>query len=156
MRLKSSFFAALPLYLFQKRHRKLCIGFPVFHNGRQGKGTSNIGNLRFYQRACLCCEKKKERTYHPNLHIFQVFMQRYTSWWFQPSWKILVKMGIFPKVRGENKTCLSCHHLVYWLPFLPSKNLQGWQNSGVWWSNVILYPPERWSEKIPRTCCFAG
>ena len=25
------------------------------------------------------------------------------SWWFQPSWKIQVKMGIFPKVRGENK-----------------------------------------------------
>ena len=29
-----------------------------------------------------------------------------TGWWFQPIWKILVKMGIFPKVRGENKTYL--------------------------------------------------
>ena len=26
-----------------------------------------------------------------------------SSWWFQPPWKILVKMGIFPKVRGENE-----------------------------------------------------
>ena len=25
-----------------------------------------------------------------------------TSWWFQPIWRILVKLGIFPKVRGEN------------------------------------------------------
>ena len=28
-----------------------------------------------------------------------------TGWWLnQPSWKILVKMGIFPNFRGENKT----------------------------------------------------
>ena len=25
------------------------------------------------------------------------------SWWFQPIWKILVKMKIFPKFRGEHK-----------------------------------------------------
>ena len=25
------------------------------------------------------------------------FSQSYSSWWFQPIWKILVKMGIFPK-----------------------------------------------------------
>ena len=34
-----------------------------------------------------------------------------TSWWFQPIWKILVKLDIFPNFRGENKKCLSCHHL---------------------------------------------
>ena len=34
-----------------------------------------------------------------------------SSWWFQPIWKIWVKMGTFPTVRGENKKCLSCHHL---------------------------------------------
>ena len=33
-----------------------------------------------------------------------------TGWWFQTIWKILVKMGIFPKFRVENKTYLSCHH----------------------------------------------
>ena len=27
----------------------------------------------------------------------------FSGWWFQPIWKIVVKMGIFPKVRGENK-----------------------------------------------------
>ena len=26
-----------------------------------------------------------------------------TGWWFQPSWNILVKMGIFPKFRGEKE-----------------------------------------------------
>ena len=35
-----------------------------------------------------------------------------TSWWFQPIWKIFVKMGIFPNFRGKNKEYLSCHHLV--------------------------------------------
>ena len=35
-----------------------------------------------------------------------------TGWWFQPIWKILVKLEIFPKVRGENEKYLSCHHLV--------------------------------------------
>ncbi len=32
------------------------------------------------------------------------------SWWFQPLWKILVKLGIFPNGRDEHKNCLSCHH----------------------------------------------
>ena len=35
-----------------------------------------------------------------------------TSWWFQPIWKNIRQIGkIFPKDPGENKKCLSCHHL---------------------------------------------
>jgi len=30
------------------------------------------------------------------------------SWWFQPIWKILVKLGIIPNFRGENQKYLSC------------------------------------------------
>ena len=30
---------------------------------------------------------------------------------------MLLKLGIFPKVRDENKKCLSCHHLVKFKPF---------------------------------------
>ena len=33
--------------------------------------------------------------------------------WTNPFQKILVKMGIFPKFRGENKNYLSCHHPDY-------------------------------------------
>ena len=33
-----------------------------------------------------------------------------TSWWFQPIWKIFVKLDHFPRVRDENKKYLSCHH----------------------------------------------
>ena len=29
-----------------------------------------------------------------------------TSWWFQPIWKILVKLDHFPNFRGENKKSL--------------------------------------------------
>ena len=36
----------------------------------------------------------------------------WSSWWFQPIWKIWVTMGIFHNFRGENKTYLSCHHPV--------------------------------------------
>ena len=36
-----------------------------------------------------------------------IFMHEKTSWWLnQPLWKILVKMGILPNFRGENKTYL--------------------------------------------------
>ena len=35
-------------------------------------------------------------------------------WWFQPLWKIVVKLDHFPKDRGENKKyCIWNHHLVY-------------------------------------------
>ena len=67
-----------------------------------------------------------------------------TSWWFQLSWKILVKMGIFPKFRGENKTCLkptpidqsfSCDS--YWF-FLNLENFTSTESS-----DMDLQPP-RW------------
>ena len=32
------------------------------------------------------------------------------GWWFQPIWKIFVKLDHFPRVRGANKKYLSCHH----------------------------------------------
>ena len=40
------------------------------------------------------------------------------GWWFQPIWKILVKLDHFPRVRGENKKYLSCHHPGSCHPFL--------------------------------------
>ena len=33
-----------------------------------------------------------------------------SSWWFQPIWKILLKLDHFPNFRGENKKCWN-HHL---------------------------------------------
>ena len=61
------------------------------------------------------------------------------SWWFQPIWKISVKLGIFPKFRGENKKYVSCHHLVtisftktqirFLTSFASEKNM--WDNSRV-------------------------
>ena len=35
------------------------------------------------------------------------------SWWCQPSLKKNRQIWIFPKVRGENKKYLSCHHLKH-------------------------------------------
>ena len=37
-----------------------------------------------------------------------------SSWWFQPNWKILVKLDHFPRDRGEHEKQLSCHHLGIW------------------------------------------
>ena len=33
----------------------------------------------------------------------KIDVQKFSSWWFQPIWKILVKLGIFPPNRGEHK-----------------------------------------------------
>ena len=42
-----------------------------------------------------------------------------SSWWFQPLWKILVKLGIFPNFWGENRTYLkpppSCVNVFFFL-----------------------------------------
>ena len=36
--------------------------------------------------------------------IFEIIkIHNFSGWWFQPIWKILVKMGIFPNVRDGNK-----------------------------------------------------
>ena len=37
---------------------------------------------------------------------------KYTGWWFQPIWKILVKMGVYPQVEVKIKSLWN-HHLVY-------------------------------------------
>ena len=57
---------------------------------------------------CCRCQLGAAREYYKNI------FKKKTSWWFQAHWKILAKMGIFPKVRGENKThwaghCRKCH-----------------------------------------------
>ena len=36
-----------------------------------------------------------------------------SSWWFQPIRKICSSHGMISPSRGENQTCLSCHHLEY-------------------------------------------
>ena len=40
-----------------------------------------------------------------NMAIFGIYLKFLASWWFQPHWKILVKLDHFP-TRGENKKCL--------------------------------------------------
>ncbi len=39
----------------------------------------------------------------------------YSSWWFQPLWKIFVKMGIFPNFWGENKKYLKPPPSIRWV-----------------------------------------
>ena len=40
-------------------------------------------------------------------------LQCFSSWWFQPIWKICSSNWIIPPSRGKNKKFLSCHHLVF-------------------------------------------
>ena len=42
-----------------------------------------------------------KRTYSKKWHMKMLGIL--SSWWFQPNWKVLVKLEIFPNVRGENK-----------------------------------------------------
>jgi len=43
---------------------------------------------------------------------WQYHLKTLPSWWFQPIWKILVKLDHLPRDRVENKKYLSCHHLA--------------------------------------------
>ena len=70
-----------------------------------------------------------------------------SSWWFQPHWKILVKMDHFPRDRDENKKYLkpppSC---LFFFSFFPPRTL--WEDSThsfsatifVGWSEITWYP----------------
>ena len=78
---------------------------------------------------------------------------KYPGWWFftNPSEKYAqVKLEIFPKVRGENKKYLSCHHLVlvvsYRDPyFMAYEIITTWHN---WVGNAMpdIYPKQAGSE----------
>ena len=55
-------------------------------------------------------------THHASISFHSHF-SKCTSWWFRPSWKILVKSDHFPKDRGENtkysiwndhRSCMNC------------------------------------------------
>ncbi len=50
-------------------------------------GLSTIIDMSDVLNNSSSAEEKKQNTFPPML----------SSWWFQPLWKILVKMGIFPK-----------------------------------------------------------
>ena len=53
-----------------------------------GLPPSNVSGIRYQERK----ELKARIQQHLESQIGTV-----SSWWFQPVWKILVKMGIFPK-----------------------------------------------------------
>ena len=63
------------------------------------------GTSRVYAVAALECPVLQVNGFchcdtifrHLQISGWLVVFQRLTSWWFQPIWKILVKMGIFPK-----------------------------------------------------------
>ena len=61
--------------------------------------------------------------------------------WFQPNWKIWVKMGSSSPNRGENQKYLSCHHLgeMWHVFFQMSGHLLGTSLQG-WW--VPWVPPK--------------
>ena len=79
-----------------------------------GHGPGVWWNQMFKRRPT----NKKYIPYHPcvwyvYLHVvnlygkcMQMLAKLPSSWWLQPIWKILVKIGIFPWVRGENKKYL--------------------------------------------------
>ena len=71
-----------------------------------------------------------------------------SGWWFQPIWKILVKLVIFPNFRDENKTYLSCHHpVVHGIPFSPWKiirkpKLKTLEGTPCHWRDLGLIPSQ--------------
>ena len=79
------------------------------------------------------------------------------GWWFQPIWKILVKLDHFPRVRGEKKKYLSCHHPGSCHPFLyftiPNKHLHFQATNGLLSPHPPTWKPceGRHNENLPGT-----
>ena len=62
-------------------------------------------------------QKKKVISWHPKKtgrseNKTESVQQKNPTWWFQPIWKILVKMGSFPQVRVQIKHIWN-HHLEF-------------------------------------------
>ena len=52
---------------------------------------------------------RNAKTLHNKTHLFEKL--KFSSWWFQPIWKILVKIGIFPNQGWKLKNIWN-HHPV--------------------------------------------
>ena len=100
-----------------------------------------------------------------------------TSWWFQPIWKILVKMGIFPN-RDEHTIYLSCHHpdhIHNWVvsyplrPFFSIWNSHHWnlKNGGRFFQNfhgchehfypsLVRFLNDPWNKRFTFTWTWNG
>ena len=78
---------------------------PAAVSTKGGEATGE-GGKRFKQRAEIV---KKYKTWSRKYSIVNL-LQIISSWWFQPIWKIWVKMVSSSPSRDKNKKCLSCHH----------------------------------------------
>ena len=68
-----------------------------------------------------------------------------SSWWFQPIWKIFVKMGSFPQFSGRKlKKSLSCHH-----PGILNGIINSLLKRNQWEKKTDSHHPTRWSTFRP-------
>ena len=85
------------------------------------------------------------------INIQMIYITGFTGWWFQPTWKILVQMFIFPNFRGENTKYF--RNLDYMCPIYmlyyarglifspdPSASLRA---IGTWGPNTLSYRSEK-------------
>ena len=63
-------------------------------------------NIMIHETANHHVGKDLRCMWHPQILLAMTFLKHKTSWWFQPPWKILVKLRIFPNFWGENKKSL--------------------------------------------------
>ncbi len=82
--------------------------------------------------------------------VVNLYDPKKTSWWFQPSWKILDKLDHFPRDRGENKTCLKP-------PARKAGNCRNRSDSDLTLKkNIIIFPTEpckEWPTGMLRSMC---
>ncbi len=71
--------------------------------GREAKACCHTPTAARH-RKCSTSSSNKKNIMHLQLNA---------RWWFQPIWKILVKLDHLPRDRGENNKYLSCHHLEW-------------------------------------------
>ena len=108
--------------------------------------------LRFFSKGKTrlnSCHKKDLNSINTVFHVEKQcyqFIICYTSWWFQPIWKILIKFSQPSPIFGVIfETNLSCHHLVYVHQLLVPPNRGAIDHSGpekahVSWLHKKLLP----------------
>ena len=83
--------------------KRISLRFPLASQSHPPLSPSYV-TLEVWCR-CAAAGRKQGRAYH-------IGSRPFTSWWFQPIWKVLVKMGIFPQI-GVKIENIWNHHLVY-------------------------------------------
>ena len=108
-------------------------------------GWCRLGHGKHHHRllTCYCWWKKSCTTGDVKNCTANNGMNCLSSWWFQPIWNILVKMGSSSPNRDENKKYLSCHQPATYRTYQLLQDMLGYRAPRGRSSHCKNRPPRR-------------